>query len=124
MNSTKLINKPERDEDADGRRRGYVNAALERALSRAVLAIARRWCCWPRLCSRWCSAGAASRSTSCANGCLREGGDAHPRDGATGRIARFISHYERITRHILTEMPARADHLIALDAARHAQWRR
>ena len=24
-------------------------------------------------------------------------------------IARFIAHYERLTRHILAEMPARAD---------------
>ena len=31
-------------------------------------------------------------------------------------IARFIQHYERLTRHILAEMPARADAVIALDA--------
>jgi D-glycerate 3-kinase len=33
-------------------------------------------------------------------------------------IARFISHYERLTRHILAEMPARADVVLELDAQR------
>ncbi|MBM3594326.1 MAG: kinase [Alphaproteobacteria bacterium] len=34
------------------------------------------------------------------------------------QIARFIAHYERITRHILSEMPARADLVVQLDARR------
>jgi D-glycerate 3-kinase len=34
------------------------------------------------------------------------------------QISRFISHYERITRHCLIEMPGRADLTIALDANR------
>jgi D-glycerate 3-kinase len=34
------------------------------------------------------------------------------------QIARFIAHYERITRHILSEMPARADLVVRLDASR------
>ncbi|EJL30849.1 hypothetical protein [Novosphingobium sp. AP12] len=34
------------------------------------------------------------------------------------QIRRFISHYERLTRHILEEMPGRADIVIPLDAAR------
>jgi D-glycerate 3-kinase len=33
-------------------------------------------------------------------------------------IARFVSHYERITRHILREMPGRADVVLELDAHR------
>jgi len=33
-------------------------------------------------------------------------------------VARFIMHYERITRHILAEMPGRADLVVELDAAR------
>ena len=33
-------------------------------------------------------------------------------------LARFIAHYERLTRHILTEMPARADLLVRLDPQR------
>jgi D-glycerate 3-kinase len=34
------------------------------------------------------------------------------------QIARFISHYERLTRHILTEMPPRADIVVRLDEER------
>lgn len=37
-------------------------------------------------------------------------------DGAA--IARFIAHYERLTRHILSEMPARADLVVRLDPER------
>ena len=33
-------------------------------------------------------------------------------------LARFIAHYERLTRHILIEMPARADLLVRLDVRR------
>lgn len=33
-------------------------------------------------------------------------------------LARFVQHYERLTRHILAEMPARADLVIELDRAR------
>ncbi|MGV3480384.1 MAG: kinase [Sphingobium sp.] len=33
-------------------------------------------------------------------------------------VARFIMHYERLTRHILFEMPDRADGVLALDNAR------
>jgi len=35
-------------------------------------------------------------------------------------VLHFISHYERLTRHILDEMPSRADILVALDVARQA----
>jgi D-glycerate 3-kinase len=33
-------------------------------------------------------------------------------------VARFVSHYERLTRHILAEMPERADIVVRLDASR------
>ena len=33
-------------------------------------------------------------------------------------VERFVMHYERITRHILSEMPGRADLTIALGARR------
>jgi D-glycerate 3-kinase len=39
-------------------------------------------------------------------------------------IGRFISHYERLTRHILDEMPARADCLVELDARRNMRLQR
>lgn len=34
------------------------------------------------------------------------------------QIERFVGHYERLTRHILAEMPSRADVVVSLDAAR------
>jgi D-glycerate 3-kinase len=34
------------------------------------------------------------------------------------QLQRFVSHYERLTRHILSEMPDRADILVRLDAKR------
>mgnify|MGYP000600229853 CR=1 FL=1 len=48
--------------------------------------------------------------------------------GATGRtlsgpeLRRFIAHYERLTRHILAEAPARADVRIGLDRTRNPTW--
>ena len=33
-------------------------------------------------------------------------------------VARFVSHYERLTRHILREMPWRADLVLRLDERR------
>ncbi|WP_152664016.1 hypothetical protein [Sphingomonas sp. SRS2] len=38
-------------------------------------------------------------------------------------IERFIQHYQRITQHILAEMPGRADLCIALDAERRPMLR-
>lgn len=43
-------------------------------------------------------------------------GLAHTMDDAA--IGRFVQYYERLTRHILAEMPHRADLVIRLDAAR------
>ena len=43
--------------------------------------------------------------------------------GRTGmdeaRLARFLQHYERISRQALRTLPALADHCIRLDRARH-----
>lgn len=36
----------------------------------------------------------------------------------SARIARFVAHYERLTRHILEEMPGRADLVLRLDRQR------
>ena len=33
-------------------------------------------------------------------------------------VERFVSHYERLTRHILAEMPARADLTLSVDQQR------
>ncbi|MDP2009138.1 MAG: hypothetical protein Q8K11_03070, partial [Phenylobacterium sp.] len=34
------------------------------------------------------------------------------------QVADFIAHYERLTRHLLAEMPGRADMVVELDAER------
>jgi D-glycerate 3-kinase len=39
------------------------------------------------------------------------------------QLRHFVAHYERLTRHILEEMPHRADIVVPLDAQRRAtQW--
>ena len=40
---------------------------------------------------------------------------------SAAQIARFIAHYERITRAILAEMPARADLVVRLDQDRRPE---
>lgn len=37
------------------------------------------------------------------------------------QVAEFIQHYERVTRHCLQEMPARADYLLSLNNDHHLQ---
>jgi len=118
---TPPLNALERDEDAQGRWRGYVNAVLQgpyaplfARLSPLVLLAAPSF----EVVLQW----RTEQERKLRDRLQREGGDAS-RVMSDDAIARFISHYERITRHILAEMPARADHLIDLDASRHAQWR-
>jgi D-glycerate 3-kinase len=48
----------------------------------------------------------------------RVGAENAPGSMSDAQIARFIAHYERMTNHILTEMPGRADLVIHLDANR------
>ena len=50
----------------------------------------------------------------------REGtGGGPPRVMSDAEVDRFIAHYERITRHLLEEMPARADLVIDVDHGHH-----
>jgi D-glycerate 3-kinase len=116
------LNELERNEDAQGRWRAYVNAALQgpyaplfARLSPLVLLAAPSF----EVVLGW----RTEQEHKLRERLQREGADVS-RVMSDEAIARFISHYERITRHILAEMPARADHLIALDASRHAQWKR
>ena len=109
------VNALERDEDPDGVWRRYVNAALagdyQQLFSRidflALLEapgfeIVQTW----RLQQEH-----ALRD--------RVGAGAGVMDDA--QVARFIQHYERLTRHILKEMPGRADLVIALNEDRSAR---
>jgi D-glycerate 3-kinase len=116
------INALERDEDAQGIWRGYVNAALtgpyrplfDRLAPLALLAapsfeVVRDW--------------RGEQERKLRERIAREGGDAS-RLMDDAQLLRFISHYERVTRHILEEMPARAEHLISLDRQRTARFLR
>ncbi|WP_414901356.1 kinase [Sphingomonas flavalba] len=100
------VNTLERDEDVDGRWRRRANAllatlyqplfariAVQILLAAPTFAVVHRW-----------------RAE-------QEAALPHPAMDAAA-LARFIAHYERLTRHILAEMPVRADCVIALDANR------
>lgn len=116
------VNALERDEDAAGTWRTYVNDALldrYRALfdrlSPLVLLQAPSF----EVVHAW----RGEQERKLRERLEREGGDTRRVMDDAG-IARFIAHYERVTRHILAEMPARADHLISLSATRTARWLR
>ncbi len=107
------INPLERDEDPDGRWRAFVNGALSEQyqilfaridmlilLAAPDFPIVRKW-----------------RIEQEHD--LRKRADA----GSTGimtdtQVERFIQHYERLTRHILAEMPGRADLVVRLNEKR------
>jgi D-glycerate 3-kinase len=99
------VNALERDEDPDARWRGFVNTALaaaypslfERHDVLALLAAPSF-----EVVARW-------RAEQEAKLRARTG-----RGMSELEIARFVAHYERLTRWILEEMPARADHLFRL----------
>jgi D-glycerate 3-kinase len=110
------VNALERDEDQDGDWRRYVNTALagdyQKLFGRldglALLAapgfeVVEAW------------------RQEQEQGLRRQAGAEAPGVMSDAQIARFISHYERLTRHILSEMPARADLVIELNRDRSAR---
>ncbi len=114
------VNALERSEDPQGVWRGYVNAALagpyrqlfDRLSPLVLLAapsfdVVRNW--------------RGEQERKLRERTIEAGGDTS-RIMDDRQLLRFISHYERVTRHILAEMPARADHLITLDRQRNAQF--
>jgi D-glycerate 3-kinase len=111
------VNDLERRRDPDGAWRSYVNAALAGAyqvlfgaLDMLVLLRAPDF----GVVHGWRLEQEAS------NLARRQGADAAAPAQAMdpAAVAAFIEHYERLTRHILAEMPDRADLVIGLDAAR------
>ncbi len=104
------INALERNEDSEGLWRRAVNAALAgpyqplwKRIDRLVLLTAPDFC----VVQKW------RREQEQA--LINSGAPAAMNDTA---IARFVQHYERLTRHITKEMPGRADLVIALDEVR------
>lgn len=104
------INSLERDGDADGIWRRWVNTMLRanyeriwRSLDTLIVLQAPSF----DVVDHW--RGAVERQR-------REHGDA--RAMSDSELARFISHYERLSRHSLATLPANADLVLHLDAQR------
>jgi D-glycerate 3-kinase len=114
----KPVNALERDQDPDGAWRAYVNAALAgpyRALfARLDLLVQftapdfESVLAWRR------------EQEAKLRGRLAASGQGSEQAMSDDEIAVFVQHYERLTRHVAREMPARADLVIALDAHRRS----
>ncbi|WNO52401.1 adenylyl-sulfate kinase [Stakelama saccharophila] len=109
------INMLEADEDPDGIWRRYANDALARPYQRLFARIDRLVLL-------------AAPSFAVVRRWRLEQEEALRRDRPHGRalmdrsaIDRFIAHYERLTRHILIEMPDRADLVLRLDEQRRVR---
>ncbi len=123
------VNELERELDADSRWRGYVNAQLQgpyrelfALLDRLVMLRAPGFDVvfrWRREQEHKLAARAAivePPPTGRAGAAAGVAGLPHVMSDA--ELGRFIMHYERLSRHILEEMPSRADVLVTLDAQR------
>lgn len=110
------VNALERDEDPDGAWRAYANAALAGHYRRLFAPIDLFVLLRPpgfEVVLAW----RIEQERKLRERLAREG--AGPgRAMSDSEVGRFIAHYERITRHILAEGPARADVVVALDAER------
>ncbi len=101
------VNALEAQEDVDGVWRSYANQALAGGyqhlfarIDRLVLLAAPGW----EVVARWREQQeAALRATA------KSSGEEGSRIMSPAQVQRFIQHYERLTRHIMSEMPARAD---------------
>ena len=103
------VNNLEREEDPDGTWRRFANAALagdyQRLFARIDLLVL--------LAAPGFETVLEWRSEQERDSRQRAGPDA-PGLMSAAELARFVQHYERLTRHILVEMPARADLTIEL----------
>jgi D-glycerate 3-kinase len=113
------LNSLESEEDANGTWRHYVNHALAEAyqplfrqidflilLAAPSFDIVYQW----RL----------EQENELRRRVAAQGGDVS-RLMTDAQLERFVCHYERLTRHILAEMPARSDIVVSLDSQRHMQ---
>ena len=106
----------ERDEDTDGRWRTWVNAQLAGGYQRLFARIDML----AMIAAPDFDVVAAWRREQ--EHALRRSLEAAGRDASRTLsdegVERFVQHYERITRHMLDEMPGRADVVVRLDKAR------
>ncbi len=111
------VNDLERNEDPDAHWRRYVNDALAGSYQRLFARIDKLVMLAPP--SFDVVVGWRTEQEQKLRQAMQAGGEA-PRGMSDADIARFVAHYERLTRHILAEMPARADVVIGLDEHRQA----
>lgn len=115
------VNDLERDEDPDGRWRAHANAALAGPY-RELFARLNRLVLLQAPCFETVLAWRREQERKLRERLAREGSDPSRapvlRAMDDAQVARFIAHYERLTRWILEEMPGRADVVIRLDAQR------
>lgn len=111
------VNGLEAQEDRDGSWRRHVNAALEGRYSelfalidRLVLIAAPAF----EVVARW----RREQEHALQREVTARPGHRDVRVMTDDEVDRFVAHYERLTRHILSEMPARADLVLRLDANR------
>lgn len=102
---TAPINRLEANEDADGTWRAYVNAALQGPY-RALFA---EFDILVMLAAPGFDAVLGWRQLQESKLRARTGGGMNDTE-----VARFVMHYERITRHLLAELPERADVVVSL----------
>lgn len=110
------INRLERDQDPDGTWRRFVNDALA-GLYQNLFARIRMLVMLAAPGFDTVFGWRLEQEHKLKARILRERGDL-ARVMGDAEVETFIRHYERLTRHILREMPARADLLIRLDADR------
>lgn len=110
------INALERDQDGEGHWRAYVDRAL-RSVYRDLFARIDLLVLLKAPSFEVVLAWRQEQEAKLRARLAREGGDLK-RAMTDGQVADFIAHYERLTRHILAEMPGRADVVVELDAER------
>jgi len=113
------LNALERDEDGDGRWRAWVNAQLAgdyqrlfARLDRLVLLQVPGF----HVVSRW-----RKQQEHALRAEMRAAGRDLAATMDDAGVDRFIQHYQRLTEHILSEMPSRADLVVRLDRDRRPQ---
>ena len=110
------VNELERERDPQGVWRGYANAALAgpyQALFAGLDLLILLQAPGFEVVADW----RIEQERKLRERLAREGGDAS-RVMSDAQVRSFIAHYERLTRWILAEMPARADVVVRLDADR------
>ena len=110
------VNNLERDEDPQGTWRRWTNrqlaGAYQQLFARLDMLVLLAPQGFERVADWRRQQENALRATLCARGAPTEG---TMRDAA---VDRFVAHYQRLTEHILSDMPAYADLVAPLDAER------